>query len=62
MQQPTMLAARRKLQALFPKGVPPVVSIYVNNGWRDAVDKDPSGQQAMNFVEDLVERLTPMKG
>lgn len=51
----------RVIQTRYGSMIKPVDSIRIGQEFEDAIKKDPTGQQAVRYAEDLLERLTPMK-
>ncbi len=59
-----MPEVRRRFRAFQDKhgrNITPALSLVIGNRYREAVDKDPTGRQALHLLDDIKERLTPMK-
>lgn len=60
---PKYFEAKRKLEAFVNK-YPRLRedTVYIGNLWEAALEKDPTGVQCLNWVNDFIEAVTPMEG
>ncbi|BCM87766.1 hypothetical protein [Methylobacterium indicum] len=59
-----MPEVRRRLRGIQFKYGPtltPTDTVEIGNRFNEAVALDPSGRQALHYLDDLEERLAPMK-
>jgi len=60
---PSYFEAKKCLQALSRKHPfiqDPKWTVHIGARWDAILEKDPSGQQCLNYVKELEEILTPM--
>jgi hypothetical protein len=59
---PQFHAARKRFRDL-PRLYPHLFdqTVQLGNQWNRALEKDPTGLQCVRLVDDLIERLQPMK-